>query len=562
MLYVKSKSKDMVADANVLSTLISDTFRQISDLVVRTLGPGGAPILLERDQLTPLITKDGVTVIKHLGFPDAKQNIILDVCKEASLNTGRDAGDGTTTAIAIAKGIYEAMNDFIAKQPTYNSQRIVRELQQCYKYAILPYLRSIARDAKDEQDLFRVALISANGDDDVARAVVSAVMSAGDDGTVLIQEDQGGDMRVETIGGYVVTTGLRDIGAIGSAFINDRAGQQVSLENGLVVLFDGTLNDLVLPAAIQTACEEDADLFGKPILVFAHGFSDAVIERFLKTTKSGIPIIPVKTPRSTLTNSRSLFLFDFAAYTNAAIMDPANAASFIGDNFGHFESARMNTYETFVLATPDTERLDRRVAELKTNLNMAPNEHDRAHLRAMIGKLTGGLATIWVGGTTDAEIRERRDRVQDAVEAVRSAISEGVVAGGCAVHIKLSNAIDNHMSKKPSWEILSSALRKPLFYLLRNCGEEDLYGSTVDLMMKDGWFIFDAENHTTADAFEAGVIEPTKVHRIAISNALSVASLLATIGGVVVAPRDYNLESQLEISKSAFKDMMDIQEEM
>lgn len=562
MLYVKSKSKDMIDNVDSIEEIVSSTLYRIANIVGKTMGPGGQPVLIERDGLSPLITKDGITVLKSLGMPSAAHNIVLDTCKEISLNTARDAGDGTTTAIVLADALVRYGKSFMRTNLKYNPQRFIRELQDCYSKVVIPYLKEVAVEVKEEDDLLKVALISANGDRDAASAVVKAYLAAGEDGNVLVQEDQGGDMRVETVDGYIVTTGLRDIGAIGVSFMNDRAGQQVRMDSGLVVLFDGTLSDLVLPGAIQAACESDGAYFGKPIIIMAHGFSDLVIEKCLKTSKSGVMVLPVNTPKSTLPNSRTMFLHDMAAMTGATVMDPASAAGFDGHNFGNFDHARVNSYEAFIQCTSSAEAVDARVAELKSILNAARSEHDKAHLRASIGKLTGGISTVCVGGITDAEIRERRDRVQDAIEAVRSAVAEGIVSGGCTTHLALVKRIRD-AGGPSSWSVMADALEYPFTVLMTNCGEKDLVQETkaaitasFDLSYRPKC-VFDASTHSICEPFAAGIIEPAKVHRIAIGNALSVASLLVTLGGIVVAPRDYNMETQLELSKASFKEMLD-----
>jgi chaperonin GroEL len=560
MLYVKSKTKDIISSSQDLEKIVLETISKIAEVAGRTLGPGGRPVLIEREGLAPLVTKDGVTVVKALGLPSSSHNIILDTCKEISLNTARDAGDGTTTAIVLADALVKAGKQFMKENPKYNPQRFVNDLKDCYNKVVLPYLKEVAVPVKDE-DLKKVAMISANGDEEIADAVVKAVLAAGDDGTVLIQEDQGGGMRVETIDGYIVTSGLRDIGAIGSSFINDRAGQRVRMDEGLVVLFDGTVNDLVLPAAIQTTIENDPSYFGRPIIVMAHGFADPVIEKFLVTSKGGVAVIPVIVPKSSLANSRTMFLFDMAAYTSASVMNPATAGSFEADNFGFFKSARINTYETFLQCDSDSDLLENRVSELKAIMNDAHSEHDKAHLRAAVGKLTGGISTVWVGGITDAEVRERRDRVQDAVEAVRSAVAEGIVAGGAGTHLGIVMRISSIDGPK-TWKVMGEALTAPFKLLMTNCGEEDQIEKAVTRIENNmdnlhrPMVIFDASEHKYTNPYSSGIVEPAKVHRIAIGNAISVASLLTTLGGVVVSPRDHNLETQLEVSRAAFKDML------
>jgi chaperonin GroEL len=216
-------------------------------------------------------------------------------------------------------------------------------------------------------------------------------------------------------------------------------------------------------------------------------------------------------------------------------------------------------YETFLAADSDSDAVDSRVQELKAILDAAFSEFDKSFIRAAIGKLTGGVSTIWVGGTSDLEVREKKARVEDAVEAVRSAIAEGVIPGGCSVHLRLVKTIKAHPNRLPAWEILAEALCAPFEALMNNCGEspEEVY-KMMSVQTGEGLpeTVFDANEHQIVEPFAAGIIEPAKVCRVAMGNALSIASLLITLGGVVVVPRNSDLENQMELSKQAFQDLM------
>jgi chaperonin GroEL len=567
MIYEKSKAKNITADRAKIKEIVHSTIDKMSTVVGATLGPGGRPVLIERDTLSPLITKDGVTVAKSLGVDNAEANIIIDAAKEICLKTAKEAGDGTTTAIVLANAITKHGLNFLDANPKYNPQRMVSELQEVYDTIIVPYLKSNAIPVKGREELINVATISANGDKAIAVAAVDAVMAAGEDGHVLIEEAQGNQLRVETMDGFIVTSGLKDVGSVGRAFINDRANQQVKMDKGLVFLYDGTLNDLKVPGAIQQAIE-GTELYGLPIAVFAHGFADIVIEAFAKTTKGGYTVVPVKTPMSGAANSRSSFLLDMSAYTGGTVYDPGTIDKFIEDDgedgFGRFDSGKIGMYESVIQSVPDSDRIDARISELKHLMDVSPSDFDKMHIKAAIGKLTGGISTIWVGGGSDLEAREKRDRVEDAVEAVKSAIAEGVIPGGCAVQLVLSHMISLNPNKKPSWDIMAQALSEPFQLLLNNCGEsvDEVWphlNQVISVCAKEQKlpaYLFDANSHTVVKAFEAGILEPAKVCRVTIGNALSVASLLVTLGGIVVAPRNSSLEQQMELSKGAFREMM------
>jgi chaperonin GroEL len=565
MIYEKSKAKSITADRAKIRKVVSETINEMANVVGATLGPGGRPVILERDGLSPLVTKDGVTVAKTLGVANAEANIIIESAKEICLRTAKQAGDGTTTAIVLASAITNHGLAFLEANPKYNPQRMVNELNDCYSKVITPFLKQHAKPVKERHELINVATISANGDSAIATAAVDAVIAAGEDGQVLIEEADAEDIRVETIDGCIVTTGLKDIGSIGLAFINDRSAQQAKMDNGVVVLFDGTVNDLKVPAAIQQAVE-GTELYGKPIIVFAHGFSDVVLDKFAKTTKGGYSVVPVKTPLGGVANSRSMFLYDMAAYTGATVVDAGTIDHYITDenledSFGFFENAKVNMFETFLTSNVDHEKIEARIAELKSIMQVAPSDRERMFAKAAISKLTGGVSTIWVGGGSELEAREKKARVEDAVEAVRSAIAEGIVPGGCGVHLVLSDIIAKHPDHVLSWDIMVKALRAPFEMLLSNCGEDfgDIWNALEQFVVdkqEPPKFIFDANAHRIVDPEEAGIIEPAKVCRVSLGNALSVASLLITLGGIVVVPRDFGLENQLALSKQAFRDMM------
>ncbi len=566
-LYEKSKAKSITADRQSIKKIVHETIDKMATVVGATLGPGGRPVLIERDTLSPLITKDGVTVAKSLGVENAEANVIIDSAKEICLKTAKEAGDGTTTAIVLANAITKHGLNFLDANPKYNPQRMVNELQEVYNTIILPYLKANAIPVKGRDELVHVATISANGDKAIAEAAVTAVMAAGEDGHVLIEEAQGNQLKVETMDGFIVTSGLKDIGAAGRLFINDRGNQQTKMDRGLAFLYDGTLNDLKVPSAIQQAIE-GTELYGLPIVVFAHGFADVVIEAFAKTTKGGYTVVPVKTPMSGVANSRSSFLQDMSAYTGATVYDPGTIDAFItvdsANGFGAFDNAKIGMYESVVQGVPESERIDARLAELKHLMDISPSDFDKMHIKAAIGKLTGGISTIWVGGGSELEAREKRDRVEDAVEAVKSAIAEGIIPGGCAVQLTLSQMISLNPNKKPSWDIMAEALTEPFNLLLNNCGEsiEEVWPELGAHIRNSAecralpTVVFDAQQHVIVDAVKAGIIEPSKVCRVTIGNALSVASLLTTLGGIVVTPRNASLEQQLELSKGAFREMM------
>jgi chaperonin GroEL len=569
-IYEKSKAKQIIHERKQLDEIVLKALNIMAQITGATLGPAGRTVMIERDGLSGLLTKDGVTVAKSLGVTDASTHVIIEAAKEICLQTAKEAGDGTTTAIVLADALVRYGVEFFQKNEKANPQRVARELKQLYNNYIVPFIAKHARSANTESMLLQVAMISTNGDRDAAEAVIKAVMTAGDDGKVLIEESQEDSISVETIDGYIVTSGLKDVGGIGQAFINDRANQEARAEMGIVFLYDGQINDLRPLSIMQDAILRDADLNGKPIVVVAHGFSETALQKMAKQTKSGYTVIPIKTPIFGVAGSASMFLQDVAVYTGGAVYDAASLDTLESPDheprFGRFERVRVSLYESFLNNTPDFEQINTRIEEIKANMKSAPEFH-KMFYRNSIARLVGGVSTIKVGGKSDLEIRERKDRVEDAVEAVRSAIAEGVVPGGCLVHLALIEYISNLPEQKDSWSIMTKALSAPFKRLLENCGEDyDEVWKLLAPFVKNSndllpAMVFDGNTGTLGDPFQLGIIEPAKVVRVSIGNALSVASLLTTMGGMVVVPRDINLEHQVALSNKAFKDVMNAMNE-
>jgi chaperonin GroEL len=560
-IYQKSKAKQVVVDNPDFRKKVAKTLHDMAAIVASSLGPAGRVSLIERDGLSPLATKDGVTIVKALGSADPVENVIIDACKEISINTATEAGDGTTTAMVLASALVDEGHIFINEHPKYSAQKIMNELRTAYETVIVPYLKEVASTVETEDQLLHVALISANNDSEVAKAAVAAVLAAGDNGHVLIGEGISNKIEVETSDGYIVTTGLKDLKSIGPAFINDKQGQRVTVDDGLLFLYNGSMSDLKSLGYLQGALESSG-YDGSPIIVVAHEFGDVVLDKMLSHCKTGTFIIPMKSARSGLPNGAAMFLDDVAAYSGATVYSPVNLEDVEFAGLGKFHKLNMNMYEAFIQCTPDMDKVNERISQLKA-ISEAASELDKSHLKASIAKLSCGISTIRVGGSSDLEIRERKARVEDAVEAVKSAIAEGVVTGGGTIHVRLSHVLNIHKDHKPSWIILEKALRYPLARLLENCGEDiaEVIGNLWDIddesdMLSLPKKVFNVYTHTYEDPIEAGIIEPTKVLRVSIGNALSVASLIMGLGGVIVSPRDGNLELQMELADHAFRNAL------
>ncbi len=480
------------------------------------------------------------------------------------ITDGYTTTHNTTSAIVLADKFIENGIEYIENNKQENPQAVARELSWVYENKIIEIINKYSKPMKTKEEMNDVALISSNGDETVSGVVVDAVMSAGDDGHVVILEELGGKTRCEYIDGYIVTSALKNLGSLGTMFINDKAGQQCKIDNGFVLLYNGEINDHAVIKKLETLINSYPVLSQSPFVIMAHNFSDSIMEVFAKIFKSGTAMLPIKTPQYATTTSRTLFLQDMAAYTNGQMVDPG-PDPFDIDQLGSFREVRANLYECVVYADGEDEderqtRIKERIQELNAIHDAAPSEFDKAIIKGAISRIGGGVSTIFVGGFTELEIRERKARVEDAVEAVRSAISEGIVPGGATMYLAIKKHLEKDPNRKPCWDILTKSLDFPIYKILDNGGIsgfekiiDELINSIEETSISK---IFDVSVRNMVDAKESKIIEPSKVIRVVLGNAISVASMFITLGGVVVIPRDLTTERQLDMQKDVMKSLM------
>lgn len=558
-MYEKTKGKDIKVMSEELKQTILTTSGNLARIVGSTLGPGGRPILIERENKSPLVTKDGVTVVKNIGLTNNIESCVIEAIKEVAQKTAKEAGDGTTSSVILSDAIIKHGFNFMTS--ANNPQRVCRELNQCFSKVITPFLAKKSKKvSSNEKALKQVALISSNGDKEVSELVVEVVGLAGENGYINLVDGQGKDLTYENSNGYIVTQGLKDIGPIGINFAN-KSNTYIG-SNGIVVAYNGTLSDMNFYSFLYNTITTDARFIGKSVILIAHDFSDDFLKKILECSKLGIPFLPIKSIRTSLPNSKTYFLQDLCVYTGAKIVEPfhldvADGKMLFNESFfGKFNSVKATMHETLIQNDPDTVTVNNRIEELKILLSQAFSDLDKNHIQAMISKLTGCIITVKVGGMSDLEILERKDRIQDAIEAVNSAIEQGVVLGGASTYIAIVRELKNHKDRKESWSILESALLEPIKCLMFNGGSKRNCDDVIVHLTTNEKDVLDINSDEFVDGFKVGIIEPTKVISCALSNAISVATILTTLGGVISSPTDINLEQQKELSKMMMSSMM------
>ena len=586
---VKSVSKVMEIKGDRLTKVVLSTMKQVSDLVGATLGPGGCPVLIERQewQQAAMVTKDGVTVARSLGFVDPIMHVLLEACRDAAVRTANEAGDGTTTATVLAEAIVRLSHEFTKKNPNISSQKVVRALQTIFQKQILPRIQDVASaflkldlstpDGQHtyQQMLWKVAKVSANGDKELADAVMECYEIVGDEGNVTLSEMSGpSGYEVEQIPGYPVPIGYEDSCVkYAPLFITDQENQRIVLDKPLFIVYNGPITELqtfgTLLEQIGVAWQSNRG-FRHNVVVVATGFSANVMEWL--SLNMGMPttinVVPLRAPLSGVPGGQLAVMRDIAAYTGAPVLDPIsapldrqnlvydeNGENCIGGPFGmRVKSFECYRFRSVILSDPDDidgdSLLQQYVKVVQAQSKQTSSEMDTAFFQERVGKLTGGLARLKVVGSSAGELRERRDRAEDAVCAVRGAIKHGVVPGGGWMlldlmrHLK-KNIQDDKLAAGVVEEILCPALKTPFVKIYQNLGytDEEIDNVFKQMYEKDFTSVYDAYEQKLVPMW-ASVLDSAPAVSEAIRNSLSIASLLGTLGGAVVFPRDLALERQ------------------
>ena len=528
---VKTTSKVFISDQEKIKKIVQHTISRVAEIVGSTLGPSGRVCLIESDYpgIPNKNTKDGVSVFRSLGADDPYEHLIIEQMRDAASKTATEAGDGTTTSTVLAAAFTEHLLNFCNENKKFSPQRVVRIINKLLKEEMLPYIdeSAIKIDAENRGLLYDVARISANGDGEMAEKIIEAFELTGmsENSHVTIQELSGsGGYNVRLIEGFPIPIGYEDsIGKFHTAFINDQANLRSALDNPLFILFDGQINDLIMfqpvlenIGAMWAAGESDF----KNVVLVSHGFSESVLTQlaFNFSNPNTINILPITTPMNQIKDSKFNFLNDLAAFTGAKVfgmgvpLKDATPEDF-GRNMERFECYR---FRSTVVGTPDELDIETRAATLRSQLENPESLYAKMDLEERIGKLTSGIAKIEVFAGSAGELKEKVDRVEDSVCSTRAAIKNGALPGGSRVLLNLCLKMLTYKSENKQEEIVSRKVIAP---------------ALLTPMQK----ILD---------FELGLFDATAAVRESLKNAISIASVMGVMGGLVAYPRDHQLERQ------------------
>lgn len=534
-MYKKLLTKD------VLHPQMIEGLTKIAAMVKRTLGPGGLPIIIQRtgqalngEPLGPKITKDGVSVANECFDKDPEQDLIIQAVKHICKKTNSIAGDGTTTAIVLGEAIVKETLKALDGS-NLNPQK-VRESLELESRKLIEELKEIAIDIQDYEKIKQVATISANGDEEIGKIVGDAFQHVGAEGVVTVDEGSGTETVLDIVEGYQIGRGAeaRD------RFFNNQDQTKFEAENAALIIYDGKLlnyTDLI-PALGVLAGVNDQGQPTKPmppVVVMANEFSNEVIQFLLiQKAERGLQFCCVRGPH--MTDVRTGYYDDIAVMSGGTRLGNGNRSlrAFEEDDAGLIKRIIIDKYKTILYEGQGCEdEILNRVDQLKALKANAESPYDAQVVSDRIAALTGGVAKIGVGGYTEFEIKEKYDRIEDALNAARAAIEEGVVPGGGTTLLRLALKLDKVKDKTIGQKILAESLKSPFKQILENIGYDDIE-KTLKQIGKESTSVYDARNREIKDAFEAGIIDPVKVTRTALENAVSIASLLSTAGGGII----------------------------
>lgn len=515
----------------------------IAGIVKRTLGPGGLPIMLQRlgesldgSRLGPKITKDGVSVAEECFSPDPAEDVIIQAVKAICKKTNTIAGDGTTTAIVLGEALVNETEKALKADPTLNPQ-LVKESIEAALLDVLQLLKDATIKVTDMSMIKEVATISANGDQTIGKVIADAFSKVGAEGVVTVDEGHTNDVTLDVVEGYQFNRGAEGR----NAFFNNKEATSFEAEKVSVIIYDGKLfnyTDLIPALRIMAGVAPDSEKPTKkmpPILIIANEFSNDVLT-FLNIQKSegGMVIVPVLGPNTT--HVRSGYYDDIAVYTGATRLGSGSRslAAIEEEDIGIAGKVTVDKYKTTLYDGQGSEdEVLNRVNQLRAMKAQAESPYDAQILNDRMAAITNGIAKICVGGLTELEIKEKYDRIEDALNAARAAIQEGVVPGGGCTLVRIADSLDPNQST--GHLILSQALQAPFFQILENIGIDSVAQHAIKQdILESPQKVYDARNKLVTDALKAGIIDPVKVTRTALENAVSISSLLSTAGGAII----------------------------
>ena len=506
---------------------------QLANAVKVTLGPKGRNVVIDKKYGAPAITKDGVSVAKEIELSEPYANLGAQMVKEVASKTGDDAGDGTTTATVLAQSIVNVG----LKNVTAGANPM--DLKRGIDLAVAKVVENIRSQAhvvgEDNSKIEQVARISANNDEEIGRLIAQAMEKVGHEGVITVEEAKGIETTVEVVEGMQF-----DRGYISPYFVTNTEKMQAELENPYILIHDkkiSTMKDL-LPVLEQTAQS------GRPLLIISEDVDgEALATLVVNRLRGSLKVAAVKAPG--FGDRRKEMLQDIAVLTGGTVISEETGLKLENatiEMLGQAEKVTIDKENTTVVnGLGDKDAIEQRAQQIKAQIANTTSDYDKEKLQERLAKLAGGVAVLYVGAASEVEMKEKKDRVDDALSATRAAVEEGIVPGGGVAYIRAIATLEGlkgeNEDQTTGVEIVKRAIEEPLRQIVANAGKE---GAVIVQKVKDGKdsFGYNARIDEYQDFYEAGVIDPAKVTRVALENAASIAGMFLTTECVLVEEKE------------------------
>jgi chaperonin GroEL len=517
--------KELKFDQDARNSILSG-LNILADAVKVTLGPKGRNVILEKSFGSPTVTKDGVTVAKEIDLEDKFENMGARMVREVASKTSDTAGDGTTTATVLAQAMYREGYKIVAAGA--NPMDVKRGIDAAVE-TVISELKKLSKPTKDQQEIAQVGTVSANNDETIGNIIAEAMNKVGKEGVITVEEAKGMETTLDIVEGMQF-----DRGYLSPYFVTDAEKMEAELEEPYILLNEKKISNMkdLLPILEQVAKS------GRPFLIIAEDVEgEALATLVVNKIRGTLKCAAVKAPG--FGDRRKAMLEDIAILTGGQVISEDLGVKLENvrmDDLGRARRIRIDKDNTTIVeGMGDSSALEGRVKQIRVQIDETTSDYDREKLQERLAKLVGGVAVINVGAATETEMKEKKARVEDALNATRAAVEEGVVAGGGVPFLRCLSALDKMKlegDRQTGVNIVKRALEEPIRQIANNAGHD---GSVVVERVKKekGAFGFDAANEEYTDLMKAGIVDPTKVVRLALQNAASVASLMITTQAMV-----------------------------
>ncbi|HEX7015934.1 MAG TPA: chaperonin GroEL [Cyclobacteriaceae bacterium] len=500
---------------------------KLADAVKVTLGPKGRNVILDKKFGAPTVTKDGVTVAKEIELKDPIENMGAQLVKEVASKTADAAGDGTTTATVLTQAIFGHGIKNVAAGA--NPMDLKRGIDKAVT-AVVESLRRQSKKIKDSSEIAQVATISSNNDEEIGKMIADAMEKVGKDGVITVEEAKGTETEVKTVEGMQF-----DRGYLSPYFVTNTEKMEAELDSPYILIHDKKISSMkeLLPILEQTAQT------GKPLLIIAEEVEgEALATLVVNKIRGALRVAAVKAPG--FGDRRKAMLEDIAILTGGRVISEELGFKLENttlDHLGRAEKVNIDKDNTTIVNGAGKKAdIQGRINQIKSQIETTTSDYDKEKLQERLAKLSGGVAILYVGAATEVEMKEKKDRVDDALHATRAAVQEGIIPGGGVAYVRAIEALKDveteNEDQSTGVNIIRQALEAPLRTIVANAGQE---GSVIVSKIREGKkdYGYNARENKFDNFFEAGIIDPTKVSRLALENAASIAGLLLTTEAVV-----------------------------